>query len=160
MFGEFFGGFYCWLFEDFFGLDLANYLWGGASPYQTSNMFVAIGLSMFAISLVIMLVYYYVVNHPRLCNLWGWLIFLGVNVTINFLVGWQWVLRHLYEGIMVSLNVNGDEVPLNVDEWNCVNFGISNSILSIIMFIVFTYMLKWWSTNCWPAPENTIFRRR
>lgn len=26
--GEFFGSIYCW-FEEFFGLDLANYLWGG-----------------------------------------------------------------------------------------------------------------------------------
>ena len=29
--GEFFGSIYCW-FEEFFGLDLANYLWGESSP--------------------------------------------------------------------------------------------------------------------------------
>ena len=159
MFSEFFGSFYCWLFEDFFGLDLAEYMWGKASEYQTSNMFVSIGLTMFVISLAIMLLYYYVINHPRLCNLWGWLIFLGSNVIVNFIVGWQWTLRHLYEGYMVYKDANGNEVALNVDEWNCVNFGISNSILSVVLFIAFTYMFKWWSVNCWPAPENTFFKR-
>ena len=28
--GEFFGSIYCW-FEDVFGLELANYLWGNVS---------------------------------------------------------------------------------------------------------------------------------
>ena len=35
--GEFFGSVYCW-FEDVFGLELANYLWGNLSPDQQTNM--------------------------------------------------------------------------------------------------------------------------
>ena len=41
---EFFGSIYCWL-EDFFGIELAEYLWGESSPEQLSNMFIGIGLS-------------------------------------------------------------------------------------------------------------------
>ena len=37
--GQFFGSIYCW-FEDFFGLELANYMWGLASPEQTTNLFI------------------------------------------------------------------------------------------------------------------------
>lgn len=159
MIGQFFGSFYCWLFEDLFGLDLANYLWGQTSPTMTSNMFIPIGLSMFGISLLVMVLYYYVINHPRLCSLWGWLIFLGVNFALNFLVGWQWVLSHLYEGKMVYENVEHQMVPLPIDETNCLWFGLANSLLSIIVFIAFTYMFKWKSTNCWVAPENTFKRR-
>ena len=33
---EFFGSIYCWL-EDFFGIELAEYLWGESSPEQLSN---------------------------------------------------------------------------------------------------------------------------
>ena len=73
--GEFFGSMYCWLFEDFFGIDLANYLWGEATEMQQANMFIGIGLTMFGISLFIMVLYYYIVNHPKLCHLWGWLLF-------------------------------------------------------------------------------------
>ena len=154
--GQFFGGFYCWLFEDFFGLDLANYLWGQATEQQQTNMFVAIGLTMFGISLAIMLIYYYVINHPKLCSLWGWLLFLGINMIINFFVGWQWVLSHLYEGKMVYEDAQHQSIPLPIDEWNCIAFGITNALLSIIVFTAFTYMFKWKSTNCWVAPENTF----
>lgn len=103
--GEFFGSMYCWLFEDFFGLELANYLWGEASPKQLSNMFIGIGLSLLCISFLISVVYYYIVDHPRLSNWWGWSIFLGVNAAINFVVGWQWVLKDYYDGLMVNLRV-------------------------------------------------------
>ena len=68
--GEFFGSIYCW-FEDFFGIDLANYLWGESSLAQTTNMFIGIGLTMFLISLALVVVYYYVVDHPRISNWWG-----------------------------------------------------------------------------------------
>lgn len=156
--GQFFGSFYCWLFEDFFGLDLANYLWGQATEQQQTNMFVAIGMTMFGISLATMLIYYYVINHPKLCSLWGWMLFLGINMVVNFFVGWQWVLSHLYEGKMVYENAQHQLIPLPIDEWNCIAFGITNALLSIIVFTVFTYMFKWKSTGCWPAPENT-FRR-
>jgi hypothetical protein len=156
--GQFFGSFYCML-EDLFGLDLANYMWGLVSPYATSNLFIPIGLTMFIISLVFMLVYYYVLDHPKLCSLWGWLLFLTINLVINVVVGWQWVQMHLYEGRMVFIN-NKDhqEIPLPVDEWNCFLFGVANGLLSILTFVAFSYMFKWKSTNCWVAPENT-FRR-
>jgi len=157
MIGEFFGSFYC-ILEDLFGLDLANYMWGQATMEQNTNLFIPMGLTMFGISLVIMLVYYYVINHPRLCNLWGWLLFLGINFVINFFVGWQWILSHLYAGKMVVLNAQKQEVPLPIDEWNCLCFGLASSLLSIFVFILFTYIFKWWSSNCWIAPENT-FRR-
>lgn len=41
--GEFFGSIYCWL-EDFFGIELAEYLWGESAPEQLSNMYIGIGL--------------------------------------------------------------------------------------------------------------------
>lgn len=87
--GNFFGNLYCPLFEDFFGLELANYMWGISSPEQETNMFIGIGLGMLGISLFFTVLYYYVVNHPRLCNWWGWGIFLITNMIVNFIVGWQ-----------------------------------------------------------------------
>ena len=106
--GEFLGSIYCWL-EDFFGLELANYLWGQSSPEQQSNMYIGIGLSMLCITFFIVVTYYYVVNHPRLNNWWGWLIFAGVNAAVNM-------------------------------------------IDALIAFIIFSYIFKWWSSNCSRAP--------
>lgn len=150
--GEFFGSIYCW-FEDFFGIDLANYLWGESSFAQTTNMFIGIGLTMLLISLALVVVYYYVVDHPRISNWWGWLIFLGCNAIVNFIVGWQWVLKDYYEGKMVETSkTTGKLVDLPIYSSDILAFGVSNMILAILAFILFSYSIKWWSTNCSNAP--------
>ena len=149
---QFFGSIYCWL-EDFFGLPLADYLWGVSSPRQTSVMFIGIGLSMIVISLAIVVLYYYIVNHPRLNNWWGWTIFLGLNAIINFVVGWQWVLKDYYDGLMVKLDpATGKEIDLDIFPSDIIAFGVTNMINAMITFLVFSYIIKWWSTNCSRAP--------
>ena len=101
--GELFGSIYCW-FEDFFGIELANYLWGQSSPLSQTNSYIGIGWTMLGISLVIVLTFYYAVNHPRLNHWWGWGIFLMVNALVNFIVGWQLVLKDYYGGKMVTID--------------------------------------------------------
>ncbi len=123
--GELFGSIYCWL-EEFFGLELANYLWGGLSPLQAGNMFIGIGLSMLIISMLFVVIYYYILNHPRLNNWWGWTIFLIANAIINFIVGWQWVLKDYYEDKMVKKSaVTGKLVDLNITESDILAFGVT-----------------------------------
>lgn len=150
--GEFFGSIYCW-FEDFFGIELANYLWGESSLLSQTNSFIGIGWSMFGISFAMVLIYYYVVNHPQLNHWWGWIIFLVINGIINFIVGWQWVLKDYYDGKMITIDpATNLQIPLNIGESEIIYFGVSNMFISVIAFIVFSFILKWWSTNCSRAP--------
>ncbi|MGM9867511.1 MAG: hypothetical protein ACI303_06635 [Lepagella sp.] len=150
--GELFGSLYC-IFEDFFGLELAEYLWGNSSPDSTTNSFIGIGFWMLGISLAMTLIYYYAVNHPKLNNWWGWGIFLLTNAVINFIVGWQIVLRDYYDGLMVSIDPSTNtKVPLSIGESEILCFGVSNMLLSILAFILFTFIFKWWSSNCSHAP--------
>ncbi len=151
--GEFFGSIYCSVFEDFFGNTLADYLWGNLSPQSATNQFIGIGLWMLGISFAVVIIFYYAVNHPRLNNWWGWGIFLLLNSAINFLVGWQWVLKDYYDGKMVGTDTATNElVPLNISDSNMLCFGVTNMILSIVAFVLFTFILKWWSRNCSHAP--------
>ncbi len=150
--GDFFGSLYC-IFEDFFGLELADYLWGQTSPDSTTNSFIGIGLCMFGISLAVTLIYYYAVNHPKLNNWWGWGIFLVINTVINFIVGWQIVLRDYYDGLMVKIDPSTNtRVPLNIGESEILCFGVSNMLLSIAAFIIFSFIVQRWSSNCSHAP--------
>lgn len=150
--GDFFGSIYC-IFEDFFGMELAEYMWGGYSPLSPNNSYIGVGLWMVSISFVMMLIYYYILNHPRLNNWWGWLIFLVVNAVINFIVGGQYVLKDYYEGKMVKIDPSTNlQVPLNIGESDILCFGVSNMILSIAAFIIFSFIFKWWSSNCSRAP--------
>lgn len=150
--GEFFGSLYC-IFEDFFGLELAEFLWGNASPESTTNSFIGIGFWMLGISLGMTLIFYYLVNHPNLNKWWGWGIFLVINAVINFFVGWQIVLRDYYDGLMVGIDpATNMEVPLNIGKSEILCFGVSNMILSIVAFTIFSFIFKWWSRNCPNAP--------
>ena len=134
--GEFFGSIYCW-FEEFFGIELANYLWGESSLLSQTNSFIGIGWSMFGISFAMVLIYYYVV----------------INGIINFIVGWQWVLKDYYDGKMITIDpATNLQMPLNIGESEIIYFGVSNMFISVIVFIVFSFILKWWSTNCSRAP--------
>ena len=150
--GEFFGSIYCW-FEEFFGIELANYLWGESSLLSQTNSFIGIGWSMFGISFAMVIIYYYVINHPQLNHWWGWIIFLVINGIINFIVGWQWVLKDYYDGKMITIDpATNLQMPLNIGESEIIYFGVSNMFISVIAFIVFSFILKWWSTNCSRAP--------
>lgn len=150
--GQFFGSIYC-IFEDFFGLELADYLWGTASPYSTSNTFIGIGLWMFGISFVVALIFYYGVDKPKLNTWWGWGLFLVVNAVINFLVGWQYVLKDYYADMMMCKDpATNDDVSLNIDMSNLLCFGVSNMLLSIAVFVIISFMVKWRSNNCSNAP--------
>ena len=150
--GEFFGSIYCW-FEEFFGIELANYLWGESSLLSQTNSFIGIGWSMFGISFAMVLIYYYVINHPQLNHWWGWIIFLVINGIINFIVGWQWVLKDYYDGKMITIDpATNLQMPLTIGESEIIYFGVSNMFISVIAFIVFSFILKWWSTNCSRAP--------
>lgn len=150
--GNFFGVIYC-LFERLFGIELADYLWGIASPLSTTNQFIGIGLWMLGISFFMVILYYYIVNHPKIATWWGWLIFLGANALINFFVGWQWVLSDYYEGKMVELDpATNMQVPLNITSSELLSFGVADMILSIFVFILFSLILKWKSNNCSNSP--------
>lgn len=150
--GQFFGSIYC-LFEDLFGLDLANYLWGLASPESQTNAFISIGLTMFGITLFFVVLYYYIINLPRLCTWWAWSIFGGINALVNLFVGWQWVLNDYYDGKMITIDpATNLKTPLNIGESEILCFGVSNMLLSLLAFFLFSLALKWWSRNCSHSP--------
>lgn len=150
--GEFFGSIYCW-FEDFFGIELADYMWGQSSPLSQTNTFIGVGLTMLIISLAMVFIFYYVVNHPRLNHWWGWSIFLIINAVVNFIVGWQWLMKDYYDGKMVTIDpATNLQSPLNIGESEILCFGVSNMLLSMLAFFIFSFMFKWWSSNCSRAP--------
>ena len=150
--GEFFGSIYCIMGSSDAG-NKPNYLWGESSLLSQTNSFIGIGWSMFGISFAMVLIYYYVINHPQLNHWWGWIIFLVINGIINFIVGWQWVLKDYYDGKMITIDpATNLQMPLNIGESEIIYFGVSNMFISVIAFIVFSFILKWWSTNCSRAP--------
>ena len=119
---QFFSSLYCNFFEDLFGHNLAVYLNSHTVFIQQGNMFVAAAFVMMCVTLFATVVYYYVIDHPKLADFPGWLMFLCICVIANFFSGWLWV----------------KDIGLGC----CLGFGISNGILSIPIFIILSFLCK------------------
>lgn len=152
-FANFFGTMYCW-FENFFGLELANFMWGDQPPYQSdSNMFLSVGWVMVAISLLFFFLFYYIINNPRLNHWWGWMLFWITNGLVNLIVGWSWTLSCLYAGDMDIIDPSsGEQLPPDISALDCFCFGVTNMLLALFVMFLFSIAFKWWSRNCSKAP--------
>lgn len=146
---DLFGSIYCW-FESLFGQNLAEYLWGyncETESYSSSNAFYGIGLITLAISLTLVIIYYYVINHPRFNRWWSWLIVLGVTGTISLFVGYQWTATDFLNGyigdcLMYIRDEEGNITSYLIHESDCWMFGVANLFISVGFFIVFSFIVN------------------
>lgn len=150
--GNFIGSVYC-IFEGLFGSELANYLWGNASPEQTDNLYVTVGLSMFVISIVFAFLFYKIVDHPKFNTKLAWGISAIVNSLINFFVAFIMLLSHESQGLMYEINPATQlQESLCIDHGDFIAFGASNLIIAAVIYFVISLLMKRLSTNCWTVP--------
>lgn len=151
------GNMYCW-FESFFGQNLGEHLWGfDGETYSLSNKFNTIGLIALCITLVIVLLYYYIINHPRFNKWWSWAIMLIANGVINLFVGYAIAIADYQEGniadvLMYTRDENKEIIDTLISAGDCWGVGIANFFISSIFFVVLTLTLKWWSRNAKYSP--------
>ena len=90
--------------------------------------------------------YYYAVNHPRVNRWYHWLFFnLGTGL-LNFTL--TWIIAS--DEIVAYYGEQGMESPY---DWT--NYLILSSIALLwtsIVFLVFSFIIKWWSPNCKRTP--------
>jgi len=172
------------LFQGFFGEKLYNYLYGYDELTRTNTgieQFTTIGIITVAVSLVFILLYYYVINYPRFNRWWSWLIMLVITglVNLSIAVGFvaitfssdkgEYIMENFVENIEADNQNNGEtdlqeentkEIIETFDEivkpiigtTEKIGFGLANFIISTFWFIVFTFCFKWRSRNCKYSP--------
>ena len=156
---------YSW-FNDFYSTSLYNYLRGANCDgvLEGSDHFNTIGLVMIVVSLALVALYYYGINHPRFNRWWSWLIVLFSNAIINLFIGFGYVYSKLYNGEISACfthsqiettedgyihGVSGTEILFDA---NCWQFGLANAIIAIGFFFIFSILFKWWSRNSKYSP--------
>ena len=65
---QIFRSIYLPIFQDMFGMSLSDYLAGFSSD---TNLLIPIGIVMIGISAFVAILYYYIVNKPKLSLWWG-----------------------------------------------------------------------------------------
>lgn len=153
------GQIYGW-FQSLFGQELSYYLWGydpATQGYTNPNIYNLVGIFAISISLIIVLAYYYIINHPSLCKWWSWLIVGIVNGLIGLFSGYGIVAEKYVKGfippqLMYQYDKDGNIVSNLIGYHNCWGFGIANAFFCLILFLLFTFCFKWWSSNAKHVP--------
>lgn len=143
---DFLGDIYCW-FESLFGVNLAQYLWGyncETQGFMTPSLFNKIGITTIVITFLMVILYYFIINPPHKL-IRNWFIALGVLGLVIFSVSYFWLLSDFNSGIigdclMYSRDEHGEVVSQLIYSSDILWFGIINSILSMILFFLFSFI--------------------
>ncbi len=140
------------LFRGMYGTDVFLYLkYGTTGEGDHGCDFIPIGIITLAVSLILGVLFYYIVNRPTWNNLKMWGAFALVNAIIGFLVGFLWVNGIINENPTPIYHMeDGYEVPATVG--HALGFGFANFLVAAIFFFLVAMVLKWKSSNCANAP--------
>lgn len=136
--GDFFGAIYSSLFENLYGVDLSDYIWGQLSPAQGSNLYGIFGLVMLLSTLISAVVYYFVIDRYSLSHWWCWLIAMIIPSAINVIVGYSVLANQANEGMMIDAKSN----DLGFGFFDFISFGLADGLVSILWFIILTIVFK------------------
>lgn len=155
------GTIYGW-FKSFYNQELDYFLWGWNpntpdNPYSNTNFYNHIGLITLVISVLLVILFYYIVNHPRFCKWWSWLLTMLSNGIIALLIGFgivynQWQAGNIPADLLAIYDENGQVVTWLITSTTCWGFGIANMFVAMIAFVLFSFMLKWWSSSAKHVP--------
>ena len=142
-----------------YGQDLFYHLKGWDNGMQdfvaANNQFPTIWLVTFFSALLVFVVYYYILNHPRFNKVWHWLITMAV-LAIGIFV-WS---RGLVMSDIAGVSMHPIDPALNVSADNALLFGVYNAVLSAIFFLFFSFVGRFGSKNCKNSPWKSLINRK
>lgn len=142
-----------------YGQDLFYHLKGWDNGMQdfvaANNQFPTIWLVTFFSALLVFVVYYYILNHPRFNKVWHWLITMAV-LAIGIFV-WS---RGLVMSDIAGVSLHPIDPALNVSADNALMFGVYNAVLSAIFFLFFSVVGRFGSKNCKNSPWKSLINRK
>jgi hypothetical protein len=143
------------LFLGLYGQNLGYYLFGFDCDFAVVNQsgYAFVGFWLIGISIAVAALFYYAINSPRFQRWYHWLIMLGVNATINFLVAFNLTNGDLGAGKIPECFITDPATQQTlIDNASCIGFGLANVIVSSLLFIIISFSIRWWSTNASTCP--------
>lgn len=134
-------------FEFIYGQPLGLHLsgWNGAN-FAGNVLYVPLGVSMYYSTLILVVTFYYFINSVKFSRWYHWLIVLLVCTILNYAIGYYLTF------LDYSNNDIAPDIAPSINLSDLYYFGMINAIFSIVLFILFSFSLRWWSTNCSTTP--------
>lgn len=144
------------LLDSFYGYALRDYLWGfdcDTSDFTAPILFNHAGVITIIISLIVVVLYYYVLDHPKLANWRGWFLFMLINLLVTAIFGYFYVKMDLDANLICTAFINTESTGVfAVDNSSCFGFAMANGLVSILFYIVWSLSLKWFSKSSKHVP--------
>ena len=103
------------------------------------NMYLVVALINSGIALTTAAIYYYAINSVSFARWYHWLIFLGIAVIFAFAIDF------IYPNSVFSEYDYEFTTQL-------LQFSLLNIIVEALLFIIVSYSIRWWSSNCRHTP--------
>jgi hypothetical protein len=132
----------------FYGRDLAQHLYGwNGIDFEDNSNYVPNGLFLYYVSLAWVIIYYYIIDSPSFSRMWHWGIIWLVNAIMLYFISFYFFAYLDYN----NGDITSDIVDF-IDMSNLHSWGFTNVIYALILFIAFSFSLRWWSINCSTTP--------
>lgn len=153
------GNLYCW-FQSFYGENLSEHFWGwedATQSYTGQLVYNSVGLYTLLVSAIFMVLYYYVINHPRFCKPWHWgIVAIGNSLVALFLAYYRAISDYnngkIAESLMYEFDADGEIIDELITTSNCWGFGVANMFVAFIFFFLLSLFFHWWSSNAKYSP--------
>ncbi len=138
------------LLKALYGSDLADHLYGldpaGSGDYTARSLYVTVGFLLIALTASIVSAYYFLLNSPRYNRWFHWAGFMAANFFINLGIGFYLPFLDYDKGKIAPA------IRDAIDTGHLWGFGMANALLSLVLFVVLSIILKRFSRNCSTVP--------
>ena len=106
----------------------------------------SIGIVMFTSIVVVGLLYYYIINHPR-WNRWFWWLLIGFLLAVaNSITAWV-MANNMLDKLYTDA---GMQMSYGLAQF--LPFSVVAGVLTLFFFFIFSFIIKWGSRNCKNSP--------
>lgn len=90
-------------------------------------------------ALVMMTVFYYIINRPSFSRWYHWLIVLGIHFVLQFGICF----------LETKSKFTKSDLEYHEEYWT---FGFMHAVFATILYIIFSFLFRWGSKNCKRTP--------
>ena len=133
--------------NDFFAnwYELLAYFDNFSNDLYNQNLYITIGLCMVFIPVILLSIYYYMVDSVKFNKWYHWVILVVILAAINFCIAYFTSFNELsfiYEQQNKALPYSSE----------FVGFSLINVLWTVLVSFVWSMMIKWGSKNCRRTP--------
>lgn len=114
---------------------------------QVGTNYVLIFLISLAITLLSLIVFYIFPGRPSWAKNRYWFITMGISAILNFWMSSQWTLQNKLDDLTATINPTTGQPENQVSDMDCWMFGVSDTLLFIVIFIFLSFLVRLFSNN-------------